>query len=85
MSRSTKSPDDSDDAAAAVAPDQGQDDRKRKTKVGVGVGIGSAALMAALLYANRARRQAPKKKAPAPEIGAEVISPPSKIPADDAG
>lgn len=77
MSRSTKSP-------ADAAPDQGKDDLKRMTKVGVGVGIGSAALVAALLYANRARRQSPKKKAPAPQGGAEVINPPPKIPADDA-
>ena len=75
MSRSTKSP-------ADAAPDQGRDDLKRMAKVGVGVGIGSAALVAALLYANRVRRPSPKKKAPAG--GAEVINPPPKIPADDA-
>lgn len=86
MSRSTKSPAEPDDPApgADPAPAEGKDDRKRKAKVGVGVGIGSAALMAALLYANRARRQSPKKKTPAPQGGAEVINPPPKIPGDDA-
>lgn len=44
-------------ASDAVAPDKGGDSRRRKQiMTGAAIGIGSAAIVAALLYANRNRR-----------------------------
>jgi hypothetical protein len=44
------------DAAEADATEAGAGKRKQYVKAGVAVGIGSAAIVAALLYANRGRR-----------------------------
>lgn len=51
-----------DETEAAIAgPDDEAERKARLVKAGIGLGIGSAALVAALLYANQHR----KKKAPA--------------------
>lgn len=36
--------------------------RKRMLKTGIGIGIGSAAVVAALLYANQSRKKKPETK-----------------------
>ena len=41
---------------APVGQDAPVDDRKRRARQLIGAGIGSAAIVAALLYANRGRR-----------------------------
>lgn len=47
----------SDEASKPDAPAQSEDSNKSKKRLaGVAVGIGSAAIVAALLYANRSRR-----------------------------
>jgi hypothetical protein len=61
MSREPKIPEDarSDPAASPAAPDEGKKAESRRTKhivTGAAIGIGSAALVAALLYANRSRK-----------------------------
>ena len=61
MSREPKQSEDTvaDAAAAAAASDEGKKGESRRTKqivAGAAIGIGSAALVAALLYANRARK-----------------------------
>lgn len=45
-----------DAAAEASSTETGADKRKQYVKAGVAVGIGSAAIVAALLYANRGKR-----------------------------
>ena len=47
-----------EDAAKAAAPDQ----KRKRQMVGVAAGIGSAAIVAALLYAGRGRRNDRKDK-----------------------
>ena len=61
MSREPSYPDDAavDPPAGAAAPEQAKKPESRRTKhivAGAAIGIGSAALVAALLYANRARK-----------------------------
>ncbi len=46
-------------AGRAPSPDQGK--RNRKMVKGAAIGIGSAAIVAALLYANRSKRDDKKK------------------------
>lgn len=60
MSREPSYPDDAPvgDAAPAgeTSPQERSEQRKKSLMTGVAVGIGSAAIVAALLYANRSRR-----------------------------
>ena len=51
MSKEPSCPED-----APVGQNAPVDDRKRRTRQLIGAGIGSAAIVAALLYANRGRR-----------------------------
>jgi hypothetical protein len=39
-----------------------EEKRAKRLKTGIGIGIGSAAVMAALLYANHARKKKPGQK-----------------------
>lgn len=66
----TETPKDlSEDVEAAIAgePESEADRKTRLIKTGIGIGVGSAALVAALLYANANR----KKKPSAPTIPPE--------------
>ena len=61
MSREPKKsdPEQTDPAPAQAEPDEGKKGEARRTKhivAGAAIGIGSAALVAALLYANRTRK-----------------------------
>jgi hypothetical protein len=61
MSREPSYPDDApvDPPAGAATPEDAKKPDSRRTKhivAGAAIGIGSAALVAALLYANRARK-----------------------------
>lgn len=61
MSREPKKsdPEQPDPAPAEAEPDNGKKGESRRTKhlvAGAAIGIGSAALVAALLYANRSRK-----------------------------
>ena len=61
MSREPKKtdPEQTDPAPAQAEPDEGKKGESRRTKhivAGAAIGIGSAALVAALLYANRTRK-----------------------------
>lgn len=65
MSREPSYPEDSpvDPPAGAAQPEEAKKTDSRRTKhlvAGAAIGIGSAALVAALLYANRARRSSDK-------------------------
>lgn len=50
-----------DDSKSSVPEDKAEDDEGRRRanmlKAGIGIGIGSAAIVAALLYSNSARRK----------------------------
>ena len=48
-----------DDTPTIPSEPSGEDPRRRWGKTGVGIGIGSAAIVAALLYANRPK---PKRR-----------------------
>jgi hypothetical protein len=61
MSREPSKPNDApvDPPAGAAEPEEAKKQESRRTKhivAGAAIGIGSAALVAALLYANRARK-----------------------------
>ena len=49
-----------DDTPTTPPEPSGEDPRRRWGKTGVGIGIGSAAIVAALLYANRSKPKRPK-------------------------
>ncbi len=52
-----------DHEAAIAGPDDAETEAERKArliKAGIGIGVGSAALVAALLYANKSRKKKDK-------------------------
>ena len=48
-----------DDTPTTPPEPSGDDARRRWAKTGVGIGVGSAAIVAALLYANRSKPKGP--------------------------